>query len=213
MHSDYVAKFSWACTFLFVYSLAGEIFHFKIVKMSLTNSRRKTSPQLLDQPKYKLSLCQQINFHQIKLKMAANNMSNICISPDVLPTLVSLPQDNLYIFQQNILHDICRRSCLEVFCKKTALNTYAEFARKQLYWNLFLTKLQAGGACNFIKQSLQYRCFPGSFAEFLRTPILKGICERLLLDLKYYTPANNTAEAVAEYSKTATARGRNIVWN
>ena len=38
----------------FAFSLAGEIFLFKIVKMDLTNSRRKkNSPQLLDQSKRK----------------------------------------------------------------------------------------------------------------------------------------------------------------
>ena len=56
MNGDFVAKFIWACTFLFVYSLAGEIFLFKIVKTDLTNSRRKNLPQLLDQSK-------QINFN------------------------------------------------------------------------------------------------------------------------------------------------------
>ena len=34
---------------------------------------------------------------------------------------------------------------------------------------------------NFIKKRLQHRCFPVKFAKFLRTPILKIICERLLL--------------------------------
>ena len=33
MSDDFVAKFIWACAFLFVYSLAGEIFLFKIVKL------------------------------------------------------------------------------------------------------------------------------------------------------------------------------------
>ena len=36
-------------------------------------------------------------------------------------------------------------------------------------------------ACNFIKKRLQHRCFPVKFAKFLRTPILKNFCERLLL--------------------------------
>ena len=36
-------------------------------------------------------------------------------------------------------------------------------------------------ACNFIKISLRHRCFPAKFAKFLRKPILKNICERLLL--------------------------------
>ena len=37
MNGDYAAKFIWACAFLLAYSLAGEIFLFKIVKMVLTN--------------------------------------------------------------------------------------------------------------------------------------------------------------------------------
>ena len=49
MSGDFTAEFIWACAFLFVYSLAGEIFLFKIVKMDLINSRRKNSPQLFDQ--------------------------------------------------------------------------------------------------------------------------------------------------------------------
>ena len=53
MNGYFAVKFFWACAFLFVYSLAGEIFLFKIVKMDLTNSRRKNSPQLLDQSKHK----------------------------------------------------------------------------------------------------------------------------------------------------------------
>ena len=36
-------------------------------------------------------------------------------------------------------------------------------------------------ACNFIKKSLQHRCFPVNIAKFLWAPILKNVCERLLL--------------------------------
>ena len=35
-------------------------------------------------------------------------------------------------------------------------------------------------ACNFIKERLQHKCFPVKFGKFLRTIILKKICERLL---------------------------------
>ena len=35
--------------------------------------------------------------------------------------------------------------------------------------------------CNFIKKRLQHRYFPVIIAKFLRIPILKNICERLLL--------------------------------
>ena len=36
-------------------------------------------------------------------------------------------------------------------------------------------------ACNFIKKRLQHRCFPVNIAKFLRTPILKNICEQVFL--------------------------------
>ena len=35
---------------------------------------------------------------------------------------------------------------------------------------------------NFIKNKLQHRCFPVNIAKFLKTPILKDISERLLLN-------------------------------
>ena len=36
-------------------------------------------------------------------------------------------------------------------------------------------------ARNFIKKRLQHKCFLVNIAKFLSTPILKNICERLLL--------------------------------
>ena len=66
-----------------------------------------------------------------------------------------------------------RTSRLEVFCKKGVLKNFANFTGKRLCWSLFLI--------NFIKMRLQRRCFPVKFAKFLRTPIVKNICERLLL--------------------------------
>ena len=48
---------------------------------------------------------------------------------------------------------------------------------------IFTTILvEVSKARNFIKIRLQHRCFPVNFAKFLRTPILKNICERLLLE-------------------------------
>ena len=38
--------------------------------------------------------------------------------------------------------------------------------------------------CNIIKKRLQQSCFPVRFAKFLRTPILKKVCERLLLEIQ-----------------------------
>ena len=36
-------------------------------------------------------------------------------------------------------------------------------------------------AYNFIKKRLHYRCFPVNLKKSLKTPVLKNICERLLL--------------------------------
>ena len=36
-------------------------------------------------------------------------------------------------------------------------------------------------ACNLIKRRLQHRCFPVNIEKFLKKPILKNICVRLLL--------------------------------
>lgn len=49
-----------------------------------------------------------------------------------------------------------------------------------------------------------------NFGKLLRTLNLKNICEPLLLDLKYCTPASNTTEVATVYNEAATARGRNI---
>ena len=44
--------------------------------------------------------------------------------------------------------------------------------------SLFNKRLKA---CNFIKKMLQPKCFAVNIAKFVRTSILKNICERLLL--------------------------------
>ena len=50
---------------------------------------------------------------------------------------------------------------------------FTTFTGNHLCWSL--------KAWNFSKKRLQRRCFPVKFARFLRTPILKNICKRLLL--------------------------------
>ena len=49
--------------------------------------------------------------------------------------------------------------------------------------SVFYENLHALKIYKFIKKRLQHRCFPVNIAKFLRTPILKNICEQLLLDL------------------------------
>ena len=62
----------------------------------------------------------------------------------------------------------------EVFYKK-AIKNFAIFTGNHLCWSLFFQK-----CCNFIRKRLQHRCFPVS------KPILKNICERLLLWFRQY---------------------------
>ena len=67
--------------------------------------------------------------------------------------------------------NICRSSHRRCSVNKAALNDFAIFTGKHLK------------ACYFIKKRLQHKGFPVNTAKFLRTPISKNICERLLLDL------------------------------
>ena len=55
--------------------------------------------------------------------------------------------------------------------KKAVLKFFAIFIEKTLSWSLFLIEL------------FQHGCFPVNIAKILRTPILKNICERLLLNV------------------------------
>ena len=63
-----------------------------------------------------------------------------------------------------------RNSHQRYYIEKAALENIAIFIRKKLSWSLFLIKL------------FQHRCFPANIAKFLRTSILKNICEWLLLN-------------------------------
>ena len=46
---------------------------------------------------------------------------------------------------------------------------------------LKISQISHENSSNFIKKSLQHRCFPVKFAKFLKTSILKNTCERLLV--------------------------------
>ena len=61
--------------------------------------------------------------------------------------------------------------------EKGVLKNFTNFAGKRLCWCLFL----GPQPFNFIKKRFQRRYFPVKFAKFLRTSILKNICERLRL--------------------------------
>ena len=63
--------------------------------------------------------------------------------------------------------------------KKGILKNFASFTAKHLCWSLFLINLQWPEAYNFIKKRFQHSCFPVKFGRFLRTTVLKNICQRL----------------------------------
>ena len=65
--------------------------------------------------------------------------------------------------------------------KKGVLKNFAIFKGKHLCWCLFSIKVVDLKAYNFIKKKLQHRRFPVNIVRFSRTPILKNICELLLL--------------------------------
>ena len=71
-----------------------------------------------------------------------------------------------------------RNSHWKCSVKKAVLKNFAIFIGKNLSWSLFLIKL------------FQRRRFPVNIAKFLRTAILRNICERLLMNVFF----NNNEE-------------------
>ena len=60
----------------------------------------------------------------------------------------------------------------EVLCKKHALKNFAKFPGKHLCQSLFFNKVAGSGPATLLKKRTWHRCFPLSFAKFLRTPFL-----------------------------------------
>ena len=64
---------------------------------------------------------------------------------------------------------------------------FTNFTEKHLCWSLFFTKLQVFRPATLLKKVfLLHRFFPVKLEKFLRTPILKNICEPLLLCIDYF---------------------------
>ena len=68
----------------------------------------------------------------------------------------------------------------EVFCKKGILKKL-QISKKTPLLESLLNKVAGLQVCNFTKKRLHHRCHPVKFVKYLRIPILKNICERLLL--------------------------------
>ena len=65
-----------------------------------------------------------------------------------------------------------------------------KFTGKYLCLSLFFNKVTDLRPATLLKKRLWHRCFPVNFSKLLRTPILKDICERLLLPFKKW-PLNH----------------------
>ena len=78
---------------------------------------------------------------------------------------------------RTLLRSSLRRSSVKKVVRKNVTNF---FSIKPLF-----NKIAGLQDFNFTKIRLQHKCFPVKFATYLRTPILKNICQRLLLALSW----------------------------
>ena len=82
-------------------------------------------------------------------------------------------------FQLSIeLHRSSHRRCSRT---KDVLIIVAKFTGKHLPQTLFFNKIASLRPATLLNERHWYRCFPMNFAKLLRTPILKNVCDRLLL--------------------------------
>ena len=75
-------------------------------------------------------------------------------------------------FEKFFITPILKNICERLLCSFSLIAPVLEFLHNKF------ASLQI---CNFIRKRLQHRCFPVKLVKFLRTLILKSICERLLL--------------------------------
>ena len=86
------------------------------------------------------------------------------------------------LFRTAIFHDsYLQELSSKLFYKKSCPEKFCNIHMKTPVLESLFNKV--GGLCSFIKKGLQRRCFPANIANFLRTAILKNVCERLLLNL------------------------------
>ena len=89
------------------------------------------------------------------------------------------------ILHEEMLFCLLRSSHQKCSLKEGVLENFAISTGKHLCWSLFLIKLHAWRPATFIKRESNM-VFPVDIVEILRTPILKKICEWLLLFWIYW---------------------------
>ena len=83
--------------------------------------------------------------------------------------------------------DLHRSSHLRCSKEKRVLKIFAKFTGKHLFQSLFFNKVAGLRPATLVKKRLWHKYFPINFPKPLRTPILKNVCERLLLDAGWRT--------------------------
>ena len=83
-------------------------------------------------------------------------------------------KEMLYVYQTSVVLCYCqKKQPPEEFCKKGVLRNFAKFTGKHLHQSLFFL-------LTLLKKRLRHRCFPVSFAKFLRTPFLQSTSGRMV---------------------------------
>ena len=85
--------------------------------------------------------------------------------------------------------------------RKGVLRNFAKFTGKYLCQGLFFNKVAGSGLQLYLKKRPWHRCFPVSYAKFLRAPFLQNTSGRLLLWVIQYFNIVNYA-----------VKGRQINW-
>ena len=88
----------------------------------------------------------------------------------------------LFSVMLSLLAPTSEKQSLELFYKKSVLKHFAKFTGRHFCQSSHL------GLPTLFKKRLWNRCFPANFAKFLRTPILKNICEWLPLTSIFFLP-------------------------
>ena len=70
---------------------------------------------------------------------------------------------------------------------KAVLENFTELTEKYLCHTLFFTEFVGLRSATLSKMGLRHRYLNVNFAKFLRTPMLKNICERQLLKRSTFT--------------------------
>ena len=122
-------------------------------------------------------------------------LGNVFTLPDIKQVRVKLRKINMESARKQRLY-IIQKSPQEAFYRKSCSWKFRNIHTKTSVLESLFNKVAYLRACSFTKKRLQGRCFPANIVKFLRTSILKNICERLLLEIMEKFIFKNICEAV-----------------